>query len=186
MRAARRRECLKPAAQALLLWLLAGVAAQAAETSAPFAFTPPDFLRGPHIARALLGTTYAYTAAPGPAQLLITTIPAATLRAQVGGLSPLQCIRLFAQEIEAGHSGFFGVMMTRPLAVGTQELLRYRWHGDKGGRSLTGVLSCGELDGRFFVIHFVDELRAATRSFPAIRASLRALRVPHGASPTNQ
>lgn len=166
----------------LLLWLLTCAATRAAETPPPFAFAPPDFLHGPQVARAQLGTTYAYTGAPGAAQLLITTIPAATLRARVGGLSPLQCIQLFAQEIAAGHGGFFGVMMTQPLAVGAQQLLRYRWHGDKDGRSFTGVLSCGELDGRFFVVHFVDELRAATRSFPAIRASLRALRVAPAAA----
>lgn len=170
----------------LAAWLLSGAAAQAIEPAPPFTFTPPGFLRGPHVARALLGTTYAYTAALGAAQLLITTVPAATMRAQVGKLSPLQCIQLFAQEIEAGHRGFFGVMMTRPLALGAQELLRYRWYGDKGGRSLTGVLSCGELDGRYFIVHFVDELGAATRSFPAIRASLRALRVAVDEAPPHQ
>ena len=79
----------------------------------------------------------------------------------------------------ASHEGFFVVTMARPLAVGPAEFLRFRWIGDKSGKAMTGVLSCGDLNGYYYVLHFVDELRAATRSFPAIRASLKTL-APRG------
>ena len=69
----------------------------------------------------------------------------------------------------------FVVTTARPLAVGLAEFLRFRWTGDKSGKAMTGVLSCGELNGYYYVVHFVDELRAATRTFPAVRTSLKTL-----------
>jgi len=147
------------------------------ETAPPFTFDKPAFMSGPQVSNSLMGSTYAYTArASGKAtRLLITIMRIDEVRARFAELSDLQCINLFLEEIRTAHEGFFVVTMARPLAVGLAEFLRFRWTGDKSGKAMTGVLSCGELNGYYYVVHFVDELRAATRSFPAIRTSLKTL-----------
>jgi len=52
-----------------------------------------------------------------------------------------------------------------------------------------GVLPCGAVAGRYCVVHYVDAIDTATRSFPAIRASLNALQprqVKHDSMPDIQ
>ena len=151
------------------------------ETAPPFTFDKPVFMSGPQVSKSLMGSTYAYTAraSGGATRLLITIMRVDEVRARFAELSDIQCINLFLEEIRAAHQSFFVVTMARPLAVGPAEFLRFRWIGDKSGKAMTGVLSCGDLNGYYYVVHFVDELRAATRSFPAIRASLKTL-APRG------
>ena len=143
-----------------------------------FTFEKPAFMTGPDISKSLMGSTYAYTAR-NPAknmQLLITTMRVEDVREQFAELSDLQCINLFLDEVKISHERFFVVNMARPLAVESVEFLRFRWTGDKSRKTMTGVLSCGVMDGYYYVIHFVDELKSATLSFPAIRASLKTLK----------
>ena len=150
-------------------------------TVPPFTFDKPTFMSAAQVSKSLMGSTYAYTArASGRAtRLLITIMRVDEVRARFAEMSDVQCINLFLEEIGSAHEGFFVVTMARPLAVGSVEFLRFRWTGEKSGKAMTGVLSCGELQGYYYVVHFVDELRAATRSFPAIRASLKTL-APRG------
>ena len=144
---------------------------------APFKLTPPASLRAAPVARAASGNTYAYlpTDLSEPVRFMITVMPAGEIRARLGALSETQCIHLFLDELRKDHQHFFAVDMASPLAMGPAAFRRVRWTGDKGARSLTGVLSCGELDGYYYVVNYVDAIGAATRSFPAIRASLKAL-----------
>jgi hypothetical protein len=99
------------------------------------------------------------------------------VRARLGALSDVQCMQLFLREIEQSHRDFFAIASQRPLALGGAEFARLRWTGEKGGKTLTGMLSCGELAGHYYVVHLVDELRSATRSFPGVQASLRQLEI---------
>lgn len=148
-----------------------------AEEPPPFTFEAPAFLSGPEVSSTLSGSTYAYTARDRKklTQLLLTTIPTQAIRARYGDLSDVQCIHAFLDEIEVAHDRFFVVAATRPLQIGDTEFIRFRWTGDKAGVTMTGVLSCGQLDGYYYVIHFVDRLQAATGSFPRIRARLQLL-----------
>lgn len=149
----------------------------ASAATAPFKFEPPPFLNGPQVSQSLMGTTYAYIAATsrGSTRLMITTMPAQEIRTRFGVLTDLQCLNMFLGELRSTHERFFVVAMNQPLAVGPAKLLRFRWNGMKSSVLMTGVLSCGELDGYYYVVHFVDELAAALRSFPAIRTSLKTL-----------
>ena len=151
--------------------------AAAVGLAAPFKLTPPASLRAAPVARAASGNTYAYlpTDLREPVRFMITTMPASEIRARLGALSEAQCVHLFLDELRKDHRHFFAIDMASPLAVGPAAFQRVRWTGDKGGRSLTGVLSCGELDGYYYVVHYLDAIDAAIRSFPAIRASLKAL-----------
>ena len=145
--------------------------------SLPFTFDKPIFLTGPEISNSLMGSTYAYTARASSKvmQLLITTMRAEDVHERFSEFSDIQCINLFLEEIKNSHERFFVVNMARPLAVRPAEFVRFRWTGEKSKKTMTGVLSCGELQGYYYVLHFVDELKSATRSFPAIRASLKTL-----------
>ena len=170
-----RRHC----AAMLGIGVLTMVVVAQETTPPPFTFDKPAFLTGPDISNSLMGSTYAYTARASAKhmQLLITIMRADDVREQFAELSDLQCINLFLDEIRHSHKRFFVVNMARPLAVGSAEFLRFRWTGDKSKKTMTGVLSCGQLRGYYYVIHFVDELKSATRSFPVIRASLKTLRI---------
>lgn len=144
---------------------------------APYTFEHPPFLNDPVESKSLFGSTYAYTSRETTklARLLITLMPAGEIRARFSALSDTECINLFLEQIRNEHEGFFVVSMARPMRVGTQEFLRFRWTGEKSDKTMTGVLGCGQLGGFYVVVHFSDELRSATRSFPAIRSSLRSL-----------
>lgn len=152
-------------------------AAVAQVVALPFKFDEPAFLTGPHISNAMMGSTYAYTARASAKdmQLLITVMRVDEVQNRFAKLSDIECINLFLDEIRNSHKRFFVVNMARPLSVGSAEFPRFRWTGDKTNKTMTGVLSCGVLQRHYYVIHFVDELKSATRSFPAIRASLKTL-----------
>lgn len=171
-----RRRCLGLACVAALLCLPTG-AAFAAATSAPFALEPPAFLRGPQVATSLMGATYTYLPLRFDAdtRLMITTMPSAEIRRRFGTLTELQCIQLFLGELRATHERFFVVAMNEPLTLGPITVPRFRWNGVHAGRPMTGVLSCGELADRYYVVHFVDALANAVQTFPAIRTSLKTL-----------
>jgi hypothetical protein len=161
-----------------VLSLLSAAVWAAPGVDAPFTLTPPAALHAAPVARAASGNTYAYLPADlqQPVRLMITAMPAAEIRHRLGALSDAQCIHLFLDELRKDHDHFFAIDMSSPLTVGEASFRRVRWTGDKGGRSLTGVLSCGELDGYYYVVHFADAIAGATTSFPAIRASLKSLR----------
>ncbi len=146
----------------------------------PFTLTPPPGLEGPATEHAALGATYAWHAEPasGALMLTITTLSAGEISAQVGALTEVQCINLFLAPLRERHERFFVVAMARPLQIAGTEFPQFRWSGDRGGRTLTGILSCGRIGADWYVVHFADELLSAARAFPAIRASLRSLR-PH-------
>jgi hypothetical protein len=171
-RVAERARCL------VGLWLSLLVATAHAADDAPFTLTPPPGLRAAPVARAASGNTYAWLPAnlKQPLRLMITTMPSGEIRHRLGALSDSQCIRLFLDEIRREHQQFFAVDMGTPLAVGASELRRVRWTGNRNGRTLTGVLSCGEMHGYYYVVHYTDAIEHATESFPAIRASLKSLR----------
>lgn len=171
-RADRRRR-----ATLLCIGFLAAIVVAQEPELPPFTFDKPAFLAGPDISNPLTGATYAYTARASAKhmQLLITVMPADEVREHLGAMSDIQCINLFLDEIKHSHQRFFVVNMAQPLIVGPAEFLRFRWTGDKSKKTMTGVLSCGTLDGFYYVIHFVDELKSATHSFPAIRTSLKSL-----------
>jgi hypothetical protein len=151
--------------------------AQAVAAVTPFTFTAPDFLASTHVTRSLMGDTHAWLARDSKrhTRLLLTTMRVADIRARFGSLTDLQCVNLFLDELRATYQDFFVIAMNHPLRLGPTEFIHLRWTGDTPRATLTGVLSCGELAGYYYVVHFVDELKAATRSFPAIRAALRAL-----------
>lgn len=142
-----------------------------------FDFAAPAPFTAPGETRALMGTTYTYRPPDldDALGLTITTMPATEVARRVGQLSPVQCMNIFVDELRSSHDRFFVASARRPLVLGGREFPQFRWNGDKLDRRLTGVLSCGLLDGRYFVVHFVDEIRQAARSFPAIRAQLRRL-----------
>ena len=158
----------------VLLSLLQVAAAFAAP---PYRFEKPEFLAEPEVAKTLMGATYAYMpqSISSARRLMITTMPAEEVRRQLGSLSAVQCVNLFLKELRAEHERFFVVSQKRPLTVGAREFVQFRWTGDKADKTLTGVLSCGTIDGVYYVVHFVDELLDATQSFPKIRASLKTL-----------
>lgn len=172
-----------PRADALgaLFALLCSLCAAAETAVPPFSLTPPPALRGPQAATTLFGATYTWLPAryEHATRLMITTMPAAAVRAELGAITTAQCLQMFVDELRASHSDFFVVAMKEPLALGDIELARYRWNGRRDGRDMTGVLACGELAGYYYVVHYVDELAAALETFPAIRASLGTL-VPTG------
>ncbi|MEQ8230186.1 MAG: hypothetical protein RLW61_17940 [Gammaproteobacteria bacterium] len=142
---------------------------------APFNFVPPPPLAAAGVQRALLGNTHTYRAAGVLPRLTITTMPVREIDGRFGALSGRSCIEPFLAELAQAHGRFFVAGQARPLAVGGHQLRQFRWSGEKDGRVLTGVLSCGRLGRYYYVFDFVDELIAATTSFPRIRASLRAL-----------
>ena len=144
----------------------------------PFTLTAPSSLRAAPVARAASGNTYAWLPAnlKQPLRLMITTMPVNEIHHRLGTLSDSQCIRLFLDEVRREHQQFFAIDMDTPLALGPADMRRVRWTGSKNGRALTGVLSCGQLRGYYYVVHYTDALEHATQSFPAIRASLQALR----------
>lgn len=162
---------------ATLLLLFSATPSVATGIDAPFTLTPPADLQAAPVARAASGNTYAYLPADlkQALRLMITAMPAGEIRHRLGPLSDAQCIRLFLDELRKDHQHFFAVDMTAPLAVGAASFRRVRWTGDKGGRALTGVLSCGELAGNYYVVHYTDTIDRASSSFPAIRASLQSL-----------
>lgn len=171
----RRRtttQCVAPA----LVGLTLTVAAHA-EQAPPFAFEAPAFLSGPNVSSTLSGSTYAYTARDRRkfTQLLRITIPTHTIHKRYSDMSDVQCIHAFLEEIKVAHDKFFVVAATRPLHVGDAEFIRFRWIGDKAGVPMTGILSCGQLEGYYYVVYFVDQLKAAMGSFPGIRAHLQML-----------
>jgi len=84
-----------------------------------------------------------------------------------------QCTDLFVDALRATHARFFVSVQTRLLTLGTVPTAQRRWTGEKAGTALTGIVACAEFDGYYYAIDFVDELRAATHSFPSIRDSLR-------------
>ena len=169
--------CRAPLVLALLS-ISMGTLAAPVSLDAPFQITPPARLRAAPVARAASGNTYAYLPADlsQPLRFMITAMPAGEIRARLGALSEAQCIHLFLDELRKDHQHFFAVDMASPLEIGPAVFQRVRWTGDKGGRSLTGVLSCGELNGYYYVVNYVDAIANATGSFPAVRASLKALR----------
>lgn len=158
--------------------LLSASAQAAPGIAAPFTLTPPPALHAAPVSRAASGNTYAYLPQDlrTPQRLMITTIMTGEIRARFGALSDTHCIRLFLDELRKEHQNFFAVDMTSPLTVGEAEFRRVRWTGEKNGRALTGVLACGERQDYYYVVHYVDAIASATASFPAIRASLHALR----------
>ena len=146
-----------------------------AEVTAPFTYSAPEFFREPLISRARMSTTYSYLAEDGksPLRLTITAMPTREVRDGFGALTPDQCTGLFVDALRATHARFFVAAQTRQLTLGTSSITQRRWTGEKAGTPLTGIVACAEIDGHYYAIDFVDELRAATRSFPSIRESLR-------------
>lgn len=154
---------------------LLGVCVCSAELTAPFTYDAPEFFREPLISRARMSTTYSYLAQDGksPLRLTITAMPTREVRDGFGALTPGQCTDLFVDALRATHARFFVSAQTRLLTLGTSPLTQRRWTGEKAGTALTGIVACTEINGHYYAIDFVDELRAAARSFPSIRESLR-------------
>lgn len=169
----RRARAAALACAALLVSLLP----PATGAPPPYRLDAPSFLGAPQESRSLFGATYAYLArdTERATRLLITMMDAEEVRARFPGMTDTRCVNLFLDELRNEHEGFFVVAMSRPMFVGPAELPRFRWTGERSGKTLAGVLACGLLGGHYFVVHFSDELRAATETFPKIRSSLRTL-----------
>lgn len=176
-----RTSRVRPCVVRTLVSLLALTCVPASATEPPYRLDPPAFLGAPQESKSLFGSTYAYLAADGSGhvRLLVTLMRVDEVRARFPEMTDTRCVNLFLEELRAEHEGFFVVAMSRPMKVGPAELPRFRWTGERGRRTMAGVLACGQLDGHYYVVHFSDELRAATRTFPRIRASLRALEPRH-------
>lgn len=172
-----RDRCVRPRVVQILLALFALTCVPAPAAEPPYRLDPPSFLGAPQESKSLFGSTYAYLAAEGSGhvRLLVTLMRVDEVRTRFPDMTDTRCVNLFLDELRAEHEGFFVVAMSRPMKVGPAELPRFRWTGERGNRTMAGVLGCGRLDGHYYVVHFSDELRAATRTFPRIRASLRAL-----------
>lgn len=149
----------------------------ALQAAPPFALEPPPFLTGPQVAQTLMGATYTYLpATPGAAtRLMLTTMSVQRVARELGKLTDIQCANLFMEELRNTYQNFFVLSMRRPLRFSDREFIQFRWTGEKDRRTLTGVLSCGALNGHYYVVHFADHLMRATASFPPIRSSLRRL-----------
>ncbi|MGE0487270.1 MAG: hypothetical protein AB7Q81_24160 [Gammaproteobacteria bacterium] len=162
----------------LAVVLSCGVAqAGARDDALPFAFAPPDTLATPVVSHAAIGTTYAYLAEDGarPLRLTITLMPAGEVEARFGALDAAACVNPFLDELAHTHEHFFAAAQARPLVVAGHELPQFRWTGEKRGRTLTGIVSCGRLGRTYYVVDFVDALAPSTRSFPDLRERLRRL-----------
>lgn len=140
----------------------------------PFSLDPPPGLRAAPVARAASGNTYTWLPADlsQPTRLMLTIMPASEVRARLGEFRPAQCLRLFLDELRHDHAHFFAVEQSAPLTLGEARLARVRWTGDRHGRELTGVLACGAEQDHYYVVHYVDALARAPRSFVEIRAAL--------------
>jgi len=173
--ASRRRALLA----AVLACALASAQAERGRR-APFEFDAPGELREAAVSHARLGTTYAYHARDRarPLRLTITALPASEIRAELGSLSDGRCADLFVAALAEDHERFFVLTQERPLRLGESALLQRRWTGVRDGVELTGVVGCARIGRYYFAIDFVDEVRAASQSFPPIRARLRAFRTP--------
>ena len=145
--------------------------------SRAYNYSPPEFLNQESVASALMGETWTWKSARKNvgARLLITNMLVADVHARIGPLTDIQCVNLFLEELRNSHRNFFVATMTRPLVIGQSEHPRFRWSGENAGRSMTGVLSCGRMKNNYFVIHFSDDVRRATQTFPAIRHSLKTI-----------
>ncbi|MGR8919220.1 MAG: hypothetical protein ACU85V_06355 [Gammaproteobacteria bacterium] len=178
---AERSRLTRRGGRALALALL--LAARGAAAAPPFALGPGAALDEPDVQRALVGTTYAYRGTDDASlRFTVTVMRASEVRQALGELAPVDCINVFVEEVRNSHERFFVAAAQRPLLVAGSEFPQFRWSGKRLGRTRTGVLSCGLIGGRYFVIHFVDELTRASRSFPAVRATLSGMRVD-GAAP---
>lgn len=157
---------------ACLLVMLTPAVASAAEP--PFSLEPPPGLHAAPVSRAATGNTYTWlpTDLAQPTRLMLTLMPASEVRARLGEFRPAQCLRLFLDELRHDHAHFFAVEQATPLALGAERLARVRWTGERNGRTLTGVLACGAGQEHYYVVHYVDGLARASRSFVDIRAAL--------------
>lgn len=164
--------------RACLLVMLAPAAAPAEEP--PFSLEPPPGLHAAPVSRAASGNTYTWLPADlsQPTRLMLTLMPANEVRARLGEFRPAQCLRLFLDELRHDHAHFFAVEQSTPLELGAARLARVRWTGLRHGRELTGVLACGAEQDRYYVVHYVDALARASRSFVDIRAALASF-TPH-------
>lgn len=155
----------------LLVTLAPGVASA---EEPPFSLEPPPGLQAAPVARAATGNTYTWLPADlsQPTRLMLTIMPASEVRARLGEFHPAQCLRLFLDELRHDHAHFFAVEQSTPLELGAARLARVRWTGDRNGRTLTGVLACGTERDHYYVVHYVDALARAPRSFVEIRTAL--------------
>ncbi|MEM7543426.1 MAG: hypothetical protein AAF384_17845 [Pseudomonadota bacterium] len=161
----------------LLLLVLAESASAAPDDLPDFKFSAPQFFSVPVAARSFLGTTYAYTSAR-ETRLFLSVIPIVDVEREFGRISELDCVSLFLNEVASSHKGFFSNLQRRPLPVGDAKFVQFRWSGESGGIEKTGVLSCGVSGGWYLVVHFLDEIKSATNTFPLIRSALRTLSLP--------
>jgi len=142
-------------------------------------FDAPKFLVGPTVSSSLLGTTFTYRTPdshdPTTLQITVVSLPKAALIA--GEFSADHCVQLFLTEVARDHPGFFAVPMERALDAGTLRLHQVRWTYKDRPTRMTGVTSCGLNMGRYISINFQGSLTRATHTFPAIRQSLKSIRI---------
>jgi len=161
---------------AISVLLLCALAAPAETEHPPFSLMTPPGLAQPQLSRTLTGETWAYLATQRgqPTRLLITVMAATDVENLLGTFSDVRCVNLFVDELRRQYDDFFVIEMKRPLALGPSELPQFRWTGRRVSSMLTGVLSCGQLADRYYIIDFVDELQNASHSFPGVRRALRS------------
>ena len=148
-----------------------------------FALTMPDGFGRPVIARMTNGVAYAYTGSPPGVdsdsllQIAVVSIPewsAEARRSAVDGALD-QCLAMFMTEVARQKSGFH-IDPPRNGEIDSKPTRQVRWLGRYSGRQMTGILHCARQGNRFYVIHMQDTVSAATRSFPALKASVDTLR----------
>ncbi len=127
----------------------------------------------------MLGTTFTYRTRnshdPTILQITVVNLPEAALSA--GEFSVDHCVQLFLTEVARDHPGFFAVPIERKLEAGTLRLNQVRWIYKGRTVRMTGVTSCGLDTGRYVSINFHGSLTRATNTFPAIRRSLKSIRI---------
>lgn len=142
-------------------------------------FTPPTMLKEPMISRSALGATYDYQPRAEQShlalQITLGSLPPEVTRLR--DFSANQCVELFLAEIRKNKPGFFAMPLETPMTAGPLELQQVRWTYRATTAVITGVTSCEVRGNRFLSINFEDRLQDAAATFPAIRASVKALAI---------
>ena len=154
---------------------LGATAGGAGDPREPFTYTAPDFRAKPSChARGSAPPTRTSRTTGEPLRLTVTALAAREVEAQLGVLDAHQCTELFVTALAARHARFFVTTQARLLHLGDTPLRQRRWTGRRDEQELTGVIGCTRVGPYYVAVDFVDDVRNAAQSFPAIRTSLRA------------
>ncbi|MBI2798736.1 MAG: hypothetical protein HYX63_00365 [Gammaproteobacteria bacterium] len=143
----------------------------------PPSFTPPPFLSGPTISRAAFGNTFSYRGD--------VMYPNAALQITVSEFPPglphtdtTVCIEAFLVELLRADPNLFIEPSTFTLRSHDLTFDAKRWTQTTDHDMATGVVACAVRTNHFVAVNFRDSVRAAPRSFAAIRTALSNSTLP--------